>query len=103
GSSRFPVLVPAGLALQRSELEPDVVQIELAEVEQRRLVSGVGAQRRARQVLSALDLREKICDERGAGGTGPERVLLLRSILDERLDLKQQRRAAQLADRRIVS
>ena len=40
GPSRFPVLVPTGSPTQGSELEPDVVEIQLAEEEQRCLVGG---------------------------------------------------------------
>ena len=49
GPSRFPVLVPTGLPPQGSELEPDVVQVQLTEEEQRRFVVWGGPERPASQ------------------------------------------------------
>ena len=38
---RFPVLVPPGLLPDKPQVEPDVIQIELSQEEERRFVSGL--------------------------------------------------------------
>ena len=101
--SRFPVLVPAGLPAQRSELEPDVVQIQLAEEEQRRFVAGSRSERRADHVLASADVRQEFGDESRARLAAFERIFLVGTPFQQCLELKEQRGTAQLIGRRIFS
>jgi hypothetical protein len=74
----LPVLVPSRLAAERPELEPDVVQIELAQEEQRLFVSGFDLEASARDRLRPPRLGHEGGQQRGACGAPAERLVLIR-------------------------
>jgi len=95
GTPAFPVLVPPGSASQCAELQPDVVQIQLAQKEQRFVIGRVGQNSRSRQGLAArqryLERRQQI---RARGAVLPRSVLVFVRP-QGRLDLEQQCGGAQ--------
>ena len=80
-------------------MEPDVVQIQLAEEKERRLVAGARSEGRAGQALAVVDDRQEFGDQIRARRAVRERILPLERPLEQSLELKEQRGAAQLVAR----
>ena len=94
--SPLPVLVPPGFPAERTELEPDVVQVDLAEEEQRALIRRHGFEHRARDGLAARRLGEEGGEQRRTGGARGQRLLLVAALGQQVLELEEQRRRAKL-------
>jgi len=100
-SSRLPVFVPAGFPSQQAELKPDVVQIHLAQKEQRRIIVWLGSERRARLILTAMDLREEFPNQVCARRALLQRLSSVAVVLDQGSELEEQRGSPQLVVRKI--
>lgn len=98
-SASLPVFTPPGLAPERAQLQPDVVQVHLSEEEQCVFVIWVGLQLFSRKGLAAGRLRqERGHESRTDGASVPRGRLVALSRFSERLlDLKEQAGCAQFA------
>jgi hypothetical protein len=88
---RLPVLVPAGLPAERAEHEPYVVQVELAEEEQRVGVLRILHEDRFRGRSPLGELRHELAHQTLARRAGLECLVLVLRFADGAADLKQQR------------
>src|SRR6185312_8111703 len=68
-SASLPIFIPPGLAAERTQLEPYIVQVQLSQEEQGVFVVGVDLQPRPRQGLTLYRLRQERGHECRTGGT----------------------------------
>ncbi len=101
-SSRFPVLVPTGLSTDETELKPHIVQIHLAEKEQRGVIVGIGSERGVGQVLPAMDFSKERRNQARTRDAVLQRLPPVAVILDQRPKLEEQRGGAQFVRARAV-
>ncbi len=96
------VLAPAGPVAERAELQPDVVEVDLPEVEQRLLVVGGRLEPGMGEAAPARGVGLHLGHQLRAGAAGLHGLVLVLGIAQQVPDLKQEGRRAQLVGRRVV-
>lgn len=101
GRARLPVLAPTGPVSKLSQLQPDVIQIELAEKKARGLVRGIGGETGARHFLSFRRIPEERRHQSRTGKTPRKRripvmAIAIMAIVERGLELEEQRGCAKL-------
>ena len=92
----LPVLVPACSVAEFPQLQPDVVQIQLAEKEPGGLVRRVRLEARARELLALIGLAEERGHQVRTPAARLERLVFVMLGAQGGFELEEQRRGAQL-------
>src|SRR5439155_3578990 len=100
--SGFPVLVPALPAAERAQLQPDVIEIDLAQKKQRRFVTRGRVQLCARQGLTSGRVAQEGCYQVGALQTALEGLFLVGLLPECVFELEKQCGCAELIARQIL-
>jgi hypothetical protein len=86
----LPILGPSGPASERTQVQPDVVQVQLAEKELGLEVGGIGRQACVRQGSPCRDVLGEGGDQVSAGLAGLDRLVFVLRLTNEPLDLEEQ-------------